>query len=118
MNKSGTKDRPIKSAAAANPTLFDRAALCAASGKGAHRMTLPRATLIGITALGVAAIGWADTAEFAPRIAYNGSPSLPIGLYRVAPIDSLRRSDLVVVPVPETYETLSLERRYVGPGAH
>lgn len=80
-------------------------------------MNLRPATLLGLSVIGVAAMGWATFVEVAPKIVYNGSPSLPIGFYRVTPVDCLRLNDLVVVPVPETYEKLALERRYLGPGA-
>ena len=74
--------------------------------------------MLGISVIGLAAIAWASFVEVAPRLVYNASTSLPMGFYRVMPIDDLRRGDLVVVPVPERHQSLALERGYLDRGVN
>jgi conjugative transfer signal peptidase TraF len=80
-------------------------------------MTETGAKTLGLSAICVLAIGWASLAPIAPLIVYNASPSLPIGFYGVTSLSGLRRGDVVVVAVPEDYQTLVTERQYLASGA-
>lgn len=49
----------------------------------------------------------------APRLLWNASASLPVGLYAVAPVDTLAVGDLVVVHSPEQFLALFAARGYL-----
>lgn len=51
------------------------------------------------------------------RLVWNASPSVPIGLYRVAPADGLNPGELVALRPPPGLAAFMAERRYVGAGA-
>lgn len=52
----------------------------------------------------------------APRLIWNVSASVPIGLYAVRPAGELRLSEMVVVNPPEPLATFLDERRYLPKG--
>lgn len=79
-------------------------------------MTGRRKTVLGFSGLGLLAFAWVSLAEVGPLVVYNASPSVPLGFYRVTPIDPLRRGDLLIVPLPERYRSLAVERGYIGTG--
>jgi conjugative transfer signal peptidase TraF len=67
--------------------------------------------LAGLGLIAVPAVaGWQ------PRIIWNGSASVPLGLYIAAPADDLALGDLVLVRPPETLTAFLAERRYVARG--
>ncbi|PAP92006.1 S26 family signal peptidase [Mesorhizobium wenxiniae] len=68
--------------------------------------TLAAATL-------VAAPAWLG---YAPAFIWNASPSVPIGLYRLAPVERLDIGDYVVVTPPEPLAALLAERGYLARG--
>ncbi|HZX85688.1 MAG TPA: S26 family signal peptidase [Reyranella sp.] len=51
-----------------------------------------------------------------PRLIWNASASVPIGLYAVHPAGALRVTELVVVRPPETLASFLDERRYLPKG--
>jgi conjugative transfer signal peptidase TraF len=51
-----------------------------------------------------------------PRLLWNASASVPIGLYAVHPADALRVGELLVVAPPEPLATFLDERRYLPKG--
>ena len=53
----------------------------------------------------------------APRLIWNASASVPIGLYAVHPAGELRVTELVVVRPPEALANFLDERRYLPKGA-
>ena len=52
----------------------------------------------------------------APRLIWNASASVPIGLYAVHPAGALRTDELLVVTPPEKLATFLDERRYLPKG--
>jgi conjugative transfer signal peptidase TraF len=69
------------------------------------------ATLAGLGLIAVPAVaGWQ------PRIIWNASASVPLGLYAATPADDIALGDLVLVRPPETLAALFAERGYVARG--
>lgn len=69
------------------------------------------AMLIGLGLFAVpAVVGWQ------PRIIWNASASVPLGLYATAPADSITQGDLVLVRPPEALAAFLAERGYVAHG--
>ena len=71
-----------------------------------------------ITATSAAALGLGLSALFrpAPRLIWNASASVPIGLYAVHPAGALHVNELLVVMPPEPLATFLDERRYLPQG--
>ena len=65
-----------------------------------------------------AALAFGALAAFppAPRLIWNASGSVPIGLYAVHPTGLLHIAELVVVQPPKALATYLNERRYLGAG--
>ena len=51
-----------------------------------------------------------------PAFIWNASPSVPIGLYRLAPVSHIEAPDLVVVEPPEPLASFLAERGYLPRG--
>ena len=49
----------------------------------------------------------------APRLIWNASASVPVGLYAARPVDTLKRGDLVAATPPEPLARMMAERRYL-----
>jgi type IV secretory pathway protease TraF len=66
----------------------------------------------------IAALGLTLSALFrpAPRLIWNASASVPIGLYAVHPAGTLHVNELLVVMPPEPLATFLDERRYLPKG--
>lgn len=69
------------------------------------------ATLAGLGLIAVPAV-----AEWQPRIIWNASASVPLGLYIAAAADDIALGDLVLVRPPETLAAFLAERGYVARG--
>src|SRR5471030_2830355 len=71
-----------------------------------------------ITATSAAALGVGLSVLFrpAPRLIWNASASVPIGLYAVLPAGTLHVKELLVVMPPEPLATFLDERRYLPKG--
>ncbi|MDR2012528.1 MAG: S26 family signal peptidase [Rhodanobacter sp.] len=80
-----------------------------------------RLMLAGLSACGLAALAWASFASPLPRLIYNPSDSVPVGWYRVEPLDhrpgSLPRplsvGSIVLVPLPDDAAALAAQRGYL-----
>ena len=75
-----------------------------------------RITYLAATALAVLVIGGISVTEIAPRLIWNASASLPLGLYRVEPPINLALGDLVAVTLPAPLAQFVTARGYIGPG--
>ena len=75
-----------------------------------------RTTYLAATGLAVLVIGSISVAEITPRLIWNASASVPLGLYRVEPPINLALGDLVAVTPPEPLAQFVTARGYVGPG--
>jgi conjugative transfer signal peptidase TraF len=64
----------------------------------------------------VMAIGIMPLLHPAPRLIWNASASVPIGLYAVHPAGALRTGELLVVTPPEPLATFLDTRRYLPKG--
>lgn len=78
-------------------------------------MTARRAIVVtmlaGAAMVAAPAWGW-----FPPRLIWNASASVPVGLYRVEPIVRVGVADLVVMMPPEPLATFLSERGYLPRG--
>lgn len=75
-----------------------------------------RTAYLSATAAAVLVIVGISVTDIAPRLIWNASASLPIGLYRVEPPADLALGDLVAVMPPEPLAQFIVARGYVGPG--
>lgn len=76
-------------------------------------MTVRRRTLLSMLA-GCALIAAPSLSGHAPRYLWNASASVPIGLYRIAPVGHLDVGDLVAVQPPEPLAEFLAERGYLA----
>ena len=74
-----------------------------------------RATYLAATGLAVLVTGISVT-EIPPRLIWNASASIPLGLYRLAPPTSLALGDLVAVMPPEPLAQFITARGYIASG--
>ena len=80
-----------------------------------------RIVLTGFAAVGLAALAWAAFVQPLPRLIYNPSDSVPVGWYRVKPLDhratSLPRSlsvgSIVLTLLPADAAALAAQRGYL-----
>ncbi|MDR0780578.1 MAG: S26 family signal peptidase [Pseudomonadales bacterium] len=80
-----------------------------------------RLVLAGLSACGLAALAWASFASPLPRLIYNPSDSVPVGWYRVEPLDhradSLPRplsvGSIVLTSLPADAAALAAQRGYL-----
>ena len=92
-------------------------------GAAPHPRSRPRARLVlaGFAAVGLAALAWAAFVQPLPRLIYNPSDSVPVGWYRVKPLDhratSLPRSlsvgSIVLTLLPADAAALAAQRGYL-----
>ena len=78
-------------------------------------MTGGGATLVAMV-LGVSATALARAVDVSPRFIWNGSASVPIGLYTVKTATQLQLNDLVVVRPPEDVAAFLAEGDYLPRG--
>ncbi len=67
-------------------------------------------------AIGIAALGLTIVSPPIPRLLWNASRSVPIGLYAVAPGAVLQRGDMVVAWPPFAVQQLAARRHYLPLG--
>lgn len=79
-------------------------------------MTLRIASWLCLSAFAVLMVGASGAGNRTPRVVFNASPSLPTGFYSVHQLERLAIGDLVVVRVPEAFDGLVTERRYLPRG--
>ena len=92
-------------------------------GAAPHPRSRLRARLVlaGFAAVGLAALAWAAFMQPLPRLIYNPSDSVPVGWYRVDPLDhragSLARSlsvgSIVLTRLPADAAALAAQRGYL-----
>ncbi|UFM64088.1 S26 family signal peptidase [Paracoccus sp. MA] len=75
-----------------------------------------RTAYLAATAAAVLVIAAVSVTEIAPRLIWNASASVPVGLYALRPIDDLTIGDLVAVTPPGPLAQFVTARGYVGPG--
>lgn len=75
-----------------------------------------RHVLIGAGALAIAALALPLWCPPAPRLMWNASASVPVGLYAVYPARGVRHGDLVLVAPPPPLAQLLARRRYLPLG--
>jgi conjugative transfer signal peptidase TraF len=75
-----------------------------------------RAAPTALMLFGLGLIAVPAVAGWQPRIIWNASASVPLGLYVAASADTIRRGDLVLVRPPETLAAFLAERGYVARG--
>ena len=68
------------------------------------------------TTAAVSLFGVMSVVSFAPRLIWNASASVPLGLYSIAPARHLEVTDLVAVETPEPLASFMAERRYLPRG--
>ncbi|WP_339846251.1 S26 family signal peptidase [uncultured Halopseudomonas sp.] len=74
-------------------------------------------TVIVLMAAGLAALVWAAFTPSRARVVYNASDSVPIGWYRITPLDTdanaIPVDSIVLVDLPEHIATLADKRGYL-----
>ncbi|KUM44967.1 S26 family signal peptidase [Pseudomonas sp. EpS/L25] len=86
-----------------------------------HSRLRARIVLAGFAAFGLAALAWATFVQPLPRLIYNPSDSVPVGWYRVQPLDhqaaSLPRpfsvGSIVLTRLPADAAALAAQRGYL-----
>ena len=101
-------------------------AVASATGIPPHPRSRLRARLVlaGLSACGLAALAWASFVHPLPRLIYNPSDSVPMGWYRVDPLNhrpgSLPRplsvGSIVLASLPPDAAALAAQRRYLPAG--
>jgi len=72
-----------------------------------------RAVALSAMTVGVAFMTFTITANPMPRLLWNASASVPVGLYGVEPVGKLAVADLVVAIAPRPLATLFAQRGYL-----
>ncbi len=80
-----------------------------------------RILLASLSICGLAALAWAAFVHPLPRLIYNPSNSVPVGWYRVEPLDyrpdsmsrALSVGSIVLVPLPSDAAVLAAQRGYL-----
>ncbi|REF73440.1 conjugation peptidase TraF [Paracoccus versutus] len=72
--------------------------------------------ILGLTLVGVALVVAPVLSDHAPRLIWNASASVPVGLYALRPVGDLTIGDLVAVTPPEPLAEFITARGYVDPG--
>jgi conjugative transfer signal peptidase TraF len=75
-----------------------------------------RAAPVAFMLAGLGMIAVPAVAGWQPRIIWNASASVPLGLYIAAPADDIVLGGLVLVRLPETLAAFHAERGYVARG--
>ena len=68
---------------------------------------------IAIVGVGVVLVGLTMVFPPAPRLVWNASASVPIGLYVVTPGVSVDPGDMVIARVPDRWRMMAAQRRYI-----
>lgn len=71
---------------------------------------------LAVMCLGVSAAAFPPQSGSAPKLIWNVSASVPIGLYSVMPAGQLQITDLVLVKPPETIASFLADRGYLPRG--
>ncbi|MFC7706351.1 S26 family signal peptidase [Plastorhodobacter daqingensis] len=77
---------------------------------------MTRAGYVWITSLSALAIAGVSLADVAPRLVWNASASVPLGLYLLRSPEPLGLGDLVAVEPPEPLARFLAERGYIADG--
>ncbi len=75
-----------------------------------------RAAAVAAMLAGLGLIAVPAVASWQPRIIWNASASVPLGLYAATPAGAIAYGDLVLVRPPETLAAFLAERGYVARG--
>ena len=75
-----------------------------------------RRTIVWATALSVTFIVIPAAVQWSPRLLWNASPSVPVGLYWLHPIDQIAIGDLVAVQPPPALSDYLDARGYIPRG--
>ena len=76
---------------------------------------MTRARYLALSAAAVLGIAAASLDPRTPKLVWNASASVPVGLYRIVPAGRLATGDLVAVRPPAHLATFMVARGYVGP---
>jgi conjugative transfer signal peptidase TraF len=75
-----------------------------------------RQKILGAMLIGMSVIAFSSTAHPMPRLLWNASASVPIGLYAIHPAGRLTKGELVVVKPPAALAQFMASRRYLALG--
>ncbi|QFQ88817.1 S26 family signal peptidase [Paracoccus kondratievae] len=76
----------------------------------------PRLRYLAVTGLAALLIGGISVTGITPRLIWNASASVPLGLYVLQPVGSLAVGDLVAIDPPEPLAGFITERGYTAVG--
>jgi conjugative transfer signal peptidase TraF len=74
----------------------------------------PRLAIVIATLAGCALVVGPAITSYGPRLIWNASASVPVGLYRTEPVGRIEVTDLVAVLPPEPLATFLAERGYLA----
>lgn len=78
-----------------------------------------RLAVAGLSAAGLAMLGWTAITTSVPRLIYNPSDSVPVGWYRILPVscctDTLPVGSIVLTHLPTAAATFAAQRGYLPP---
>lgn len=77
---------------------------------------MTRFAYVMTTSFAVVAVGGLSFLPVAPKLIWNASASVPLGLYSIEPARHLEVADLVAVRTPEPLASFMAERRYLPRG--
>lgn len=77
---------------------------------------MSRTRYLAVTSLVVLMVGGISATDITPRLIWNASASVPLGLYALRPADDLTIGDLVAVNPPEPLAGFITERGYIAAG--
>ncbi len=77
---------------------------------------MTRSIWVAATVLGVSLVALGAFADRRPVLVWNASPSVPVGLYVVAPVRALAVGELVVIRPPPALAVWLAGRRYLALG--
>jgi conjugative transfer signal peptidase TraF len=78
-------------------------------------MTVPQ-KIIGAMLFGMSMIAFSSAAHPMPRLLWNASASVPVGLYAIHPVGRLTAGELLVVKPPARLAQFMAVRKYLGLG--
>lgn len=74
-----------------------------------------RSAYLAVTCFAVSTVGALSLLDITPRLIWNASASVPVGLYALRPVDTLTLGDLVAVDPPQALARFITARGYTGP---
>lgn len=76
-------------------------------------MIRQRLLIVLFTGVGLVGVCACLAPKTIPRLVYNATASVPVGYYRIIPLQQLARGQLVLIRTPQSVRDLADQRRYL-----